>query len=111
MLRDGKFELVVDAELGADAVEKFKELLTLGTSQNPSVASAAHCGAAVWEIHPTEILDVSADEHQPGRAALEDPGVCAYLAGKSGEIRVAVVTALNDLGRSCSLVFPTGGGG
>ena len=42
LLRDGELELLVNAELGADVVETFKELLTLGTVQNPSVAGAVH---------------------------------------------------------------------
>jgi hypothetical protein len=50
LLRDGELELLVDAELGADVVEAFKELLTLGTSQNPSVEGAAHRGAAAGEL-------------------------------------------------------------
>src|SRR5258706_9395796 len=87
LLRDGELELLVDAELGADVVEAFNELLTLGTLQNPSVKGAAHRGAAARELHPSVIVDVSAGEHRrvPGQ-----PGVCACLAGKSSEVRVAV---------------------
>ena len=32
LLRDGELELLVDAELGADVVEAFEELIALGTS-------------------------------------------------------------------------------
>jgi hypothetical protein len=35
------------------------------------------------------------------------------MAGPSGSNRphVALLTSLNDLGRGCLLIFPTGGGG
>jgi hypothetical protein len=38
VLRDGELKMLVDAELGADIVEAFEELLALGTLQNPVLA-------------------------------------------------------------------------
>src|SRR5216683_2635705 len=89
LLRDGELELLVDAELGADVVEAFEDLLALGTSQHPSVVVAAHRGAATRKLHPSVVLDASAGEHRRDRD-LGHPGVCACLPGKSGEVRVAV---------------------
>jgi len=76
VLRDGELKMLVDAELDADIVEAFEELLALGTSQNPSVGGAAHRGAATRELHPSEVLDASAGEHRPDRV-LGQPGACA----------------------------------
>ena len=68
LLRDGELEPLVDAELGADVVEAFKELLALGTSQNPSVEGAAHRGATARDGAPSRAPQPHARQTAMGEA-------------------------------------------
>lgn len=69
VLRHGELEFLVDAELGADVIEAFEELLVLGTSQNPAVGYAAlwvpiigaraqGCGSLEGPVGPVLVVEV-----------------------------------------------------